>query len=68
MIYKVKVWTTATPEELSRLRQLGCVDTPYLTFRSYHCYRAEMSAETADEMRAMDGVISVEPMPTYTVA
>jgi hypothetical protein len=68
MIYKVKVTTTATPEQLAALRHLGIADEPYLRFGSYHVYRAEMGAETAETMRAMEGMISVETMPRYTIA
>jgi hypothetical protein len=68
MIFKVKVTTSATPEQLAALRQLGLANEPYLRFGSYHVYRTEVSAETAETMRTMDGVINVEIMPRYSVA
>lgn len=66
-VYKIKVYASASQDQLAQLQRLGCAEKPFMALGNWVNYRAEVSPETAETMRTMDGVIEVVPMPTYSV-
>ena len=67
MTYKVRVQGTLLEHDLAELRNLGCAETPYITRPDLFIFRAEVTDEQCEKLKALSYVLSVEEMPIYCV-
>jgi hypothetical protein len=63
MIVKVRVMF---PYDLQQLRDLGCDETPFLSFGNMHIFKAVVNEEQFAALKILPWV-EVEPMPKYSV-
>lgn len=67
MRYKVKTTTNLTPEQLTSLQHHGCKPTPYITWTHEWVFAAYCEHGQEQELRKLEYVTSIEPMPMYQV-
>lgn len=65
MRLKIRTKQPLSPSDLAQLQSLGCEAKPFIE-RPYEALFAATD-EHEQQLRALDCVVSVEPMPTYGV-
>lgn len=65
MRYKVKTAVNLTPEQLTTLQRFGCKPMPYIVWSHAWVFAACCEQGQEQELRNLEYVTSVEPMPMY---
>lgn len=67
---RLKVTTIAdlTQEQREALQRLGCESAPYITWAHALVFATTGTDEQEQELRSLEYVTRVEPMPTYGLA
>lgn len=68
MRLKVRTIVSLTSEQRLQLQQLGCDATPFIGGNGSLLFAATCTDEQEQELRKLECVIEVEPMPVYGIA
>lgn len=68
MKLKVKTVANLTQEQRESLQRLGCAPEPFIKWSHALIFAATSTEEQAQELRNLDCVTEVEPMPVYRLA